>query len=49
MALLVIGGSTTKEDEGTVTGTISAHMMEKEEDAVDYKKIGVEGATGKNG
>jgi hypothetical protein len=31
LSLLILGGSTTKGDEGTVTGNMSAHVMEKEE------------------
>ncbi len=40
LSLLVVGGSTTKGDD-TVTDTMSAHMMEKEEE-VAYQKVDVE-------
>ena len=44
LALVVIGGSTTKETDSTVTGAVSAHMMEKEEDVQpknqNYSKVG---------
>ena len=31
LALLIIGGSTTKSDDATLTGDMASHMMEKEE------------------
>jgi len=40
LALLVIGGSTTKGDDNTLTGDLSSHMMEKEEDSnIQYAKV----------
>ena len=41
LALLIIGGSTTNEGETTVTGEMSKHMMETEDDAnMQYNKVG---------
>lgn len=34
LCLLIIGGSTTKGDDNTLTGDMSSHMMEKEDDTV---------------
>ena len=42
MSLLIVGGSTTKNDDSTITGTAAAHMMEKE-DEVGYQKVDLEG------
>ena len=39
LCLLIIGGSTTKGDDPTLTGDMASHMMEKEEDTQAYKQI----------
>ena len=43
LCLLVVGGSTTKEQDGTLTSDMAGHMMEKEEDATSYQKVDLEG------
>ena len=39
LSLLIVGGSTTKGDDPTLTGDMASHMMEKEEDTQTYKQI----------
>ena len=42
-SLLVVGGSTTRGDDNTVTGEMGSHMMEKEENTQPYTKVDLEG------
>ena len=43
LALLIIGGSTTKSDDATLTGDMASHMMEKEEpQGGQYSKVDLE-------
>ena len=47
-ALITIGGSTTKSDDGTLTGGMAAHAMESEDQAGgQYKKVDLEGTGSK--
>jgi len=49
MSLLILGGSTTKDSEDTVTGGMAAHAMEKEDGAAgaNYKPVDIEDGKGK--
>lgn len=46
LSLLIVGGSTTKDNDETITGGMSAHMMEKE-DEVQYQKVDLQGTGSK--
>lgn len=47
LCLLVVGGSTTKDQDGTLTSDMAGHMMEKEEDTQNYQKVDLEGTGSK--
>ena len=44
LSLLVLGGSTTKGDDSTITGAASAHVMEKEDDG--YRTVDIDDGKG---
>ena len=46
LSLLILGASTTKGDEGTLTHDMASHAMEKEDGAAGYQKVDLDDGKG---